>query len=47
MVHIPMQPMSPDENPGPNALLTTMMPGELQQTVLTNLNGLSDYVGYQ
>ncbi len=45
MVHIPMEPMSADENPGPNALLTTLMPGELQQRVMTNLNGLSGYVG--
>lgn len=45
MVHIPMEPMNEDVDPGPNALRTTMMPGELRTAIDANLAKFTDYVG--
>ncbi|MDJ0683423.1 MAG: divergent polysaccharide deacetylase family protein [Alphaproteobacteria bacterium] len=45
MLHLPMEPMNPDVDPGPNALLTTLDPAQLQQRIDWALAQFSGYVG--
>lgn len=46
MLHLPMQPESDREDPGPKALLTTLPPQELQDRVVWNMDRFSGYVGF-
>ena len=45
LLHIPMEPGSPDVDPGPNVLLTGMPPKELLTSLKWNLDQFSGYVG--
>lgn len=46
MLHLPMEPLDlKDEDPGPNALLATLGPAELQRRIEWNLSRLDGYVG--
>ena len=45
MVHIPMEPESAKENPGPGALLTGMEKKELRERIRKNLAAFDGYVG--
>ena len=44
-MHIPMEPGSPDVDPGPNVLLTGIPKPELQASIKWNLEQFSGYVG--
>ncbi|MDX1581342.1 MAG: divergent polysaccharide deacetylase family protein, partial [Alphaproteobacteria bacterium] len=46
MVHLPMEPMSKDVDPGPNALLTGLEPNELARRMDWNLARLNSYIGF-
>jgi len=46
MLHLPMQPESDSEDPGPKALLVTLPPQELQDRVVWNMDRFSGYVGF-
>jgi len=46
MLHLPMQPESDKEDPGPRALLTTLPPQELQDRVVWNMDRFTGYVGF-
>lgn len=46
MVHMPMQPMNGDINPGPNALTVGMDPQEIQRRMDWGLDRLAGYVGF-
>lgn len=45
LLHIPMEPGSPDVDPGPNVLLTGVPPKELLSSLKWNLDQFSGYVG--
>ena len=45
MVHIPMQPLDPGADPGPNALLTDLDPDELLRRLRWDLDRFDGYVG--
>jgi polysaccharide deacetylase 2 family uncharacterized protein YibQ len=45
MMHVPMEPMSRSEDPGPNALLTGLRPGELARRIDWNLSRFDGFVG--
>ncbi|MGD9649775.1 MAG: divergent polysaccharide deacetylase family protein [Dongiaceae bacterium] len=45
MLHLPMQPLSADEYPGPRALLVSQSDEEIRQNLLFNLDRLSGYTG--
>ena len=45
IVHMPMEPQSAKENPGPNAILTGLPDAELLRRVRWNLDRLDGYVG--
>lgn len=45
MLHIPMEPMSPDVDPGPNVLLTGIPENELRQKIRWNLSQLKGIKG--
>ncbi|MGH6662591.1 MAG: divergent polysaccharide deacetylase family protein [Rhodospirillales bacterium] len=45
MMHIPMEPGSPDVDPGPNVLLTGVPRNELQASLKWNLDQFEGYVG--
>jgi polysaccharide deacetylase 2 family uncharacterized protein YibQ len=45
LIHIPMEPGSPDVDPGPNVLLSGVPPGELLTSLKWNLDQFSGYVG--
>lgn len=45
IVHMPMEPQSAKENPGPNAILTGLPDEELLRRVRWNLDRLDGYVG--
>ncbi len=45
LVHVPMEPLSPTENPGDNPLLTGMPPEQLLEALNKNLSAFSGYVG--
>jgi len=44
-LHLPMEPIDPAKNPGPNALLTSLTPDELAMRLAENLDRFSGYVG--
>lgn len=46
MLHLPMQPESDKEDPGPKALLVTLPPQEMQDRVVWNMDRFSGYVGF-
>ncbi len=46
MLHLPMQPESDKEDPGPKALLTTLPPQEMQDRVVWNMDRFTGYVGF-
>ncbi len=46
MLHLPMQPESAKEDPGPKALLTTLPPQEMQDRVVWNMDRFTGYVGF-
>jgi len=45
LLHLPMEPISPDADPGPDALLTGLPLAELDRRIATNLLRLDGYVG--
>ncbi|MCC6468433.1 MAG: divergent polysaccharide deacetylase family protein [Alphaproteobacteria bacterium] len=45
MVHLPMEPVSPQENPGPDALTTRLARPELMRRLALNLGRFDGYVG--
>lgn len=45
MLHVPMEPSSPNINPGPNVLLSGMPADELRKNIEWNLAQLDGYVG--
>jgi polysaccharide deacetylase 2 family uncharacterized protein YibQ len=45
MLHMPMQPMSASENPGPEALLTGLDPLELLRRTIAMLDSFTGFVG--
>jgi len=45
MLHIPMEPMSPDVDPGPNVLLSGIPENELRQKIRWNLSQLKSIKG--
>ncbi|MCR9221888.1 MAG: divergent polysaccharide deacetylase family protein [Alphaproteobacteria bacterium] len=45
MVHLPMEPSSPDADPGPNALLTGLAAEEIDRRIAWNLSRFDHYVG--
>ncbi len=45
MVHMPMEPLDPDQDVGPNALLTELDPAELRRRLNWGLDRLQGYVG--
>lgn len=45
MLHMPMEPLSAKENPGPNAIVTGLDPVELRRRVDGMLDSFSGYVG--
>ncbi len=46
MLHLPMQPESAKEDPGPQALLVTLPPQALQERVVWNMDRFTGYVGF-
>lgn len=45
LVHIPMEPGDPNEDPGPNALLSGLPPAEFARRLEWNLSQFAGYVG--
>lgn len=45
MVHVPMEPLDPGADPGPNALLTGLQPDELLRRLRWDLERFDGYVG--
>ena len=45
MLHLPMEPSSPDADPGPDALLTGLDIEELRRRTIRNLDSFNGYVG--
>jgi len=45
MAHLPMEPVSPKENPGKGALLARMDDAAIRKTIADDLDGWSGYVG--
>ncbi len=45
MVHVPMEPLDPGADPGPNALLTSLGPDELLRRLRWDLDRFDGYVG--
>jgi polysaccharide deacetylase 2 family uncharacterized protein YibQ len=45
IVHVPMEPLDPEANPGPNALLTELDGQELQRRLRWDLTRFKGYVG--
>jgi len=45
MAHLPMEPVSPKENPGKGALLVSMDDATIRRTLAADLDGWSGYVG--
>jgi len=45
MAHLPMEPVSPKENPGPGALRVNMDAAAIRSTIAADLDGWSGYVG--
>jgi uncharacterized protein len=45
MLHMPMEPLSAKENPGPNAIVTGLDPAELRRRADAMLDSFSGYVG--
>ncbi|MEQ9488379.1 MAG: divergent polysaccharide deacetylase family protein [Alphaproteobacteria bacterium] len=45
MVHLPTEPMSPDVDPGPHALLTSLSLAEIKQRIDWNLSQFDGFVG--
>jgi polysaccharide deacetylase 2 family uncharacterized protein YibQ len=45
MLHLPMEPISPNEDPGPHPLLTWLARGELEQRLLRMLASFEGFVG--
>ena len=45
LVHLPTEPMSPDVDPGPNALLTSLSLAEIKRRIDWNLSQFDGYVG--
>lgn len=45
LLHLPMEPVSPSENPGPHALLTELSAPELTKRLDWNLSRFTGYVG--
>lgn len=45
LVHIPMEPGDPNEDPGPNALLSGLTPAEFARRLEWNLSQFAGYVG--
>ncbi len=45
LLHLPMEPHSRRENPGPNALLVDLDPGEVARRIEWNLDRFAGYVG--
>lgn len=46
MLHLPMQPESAREDPGPQALLVTLPPQALHERVVWNMDRFTGYVGF-
>ncbi len=44
-LHLPMEPIDADENPGPNALLASLSDAELRARLVENLDRFTGYVG--
>ena len=44
-LHLPMEPIDPSKNPGPNALLASLTPDELRERLVENLDRFTGYVG--
>jgi len=44
-LHLPMEPQSADQNPGPEALLSTLSRTELERRLVWNLDRFEGYVG--
>ena len=44
-LHLPMEPIDGNENPGPNALLASLSDAELQARLVENLDRFTGYVG--
>ncbi|WP_236024876.1 divergent polysaccharide deacetylase family protein [Arenibaculum pallidiluteum] len=45
MVHLPMQPQAPDQNPGPGAMLVGLDPGEIGRRIDAALGAFEGHVG--
>ena len=45
MLHVPMEPLDPHQDAGPNALETGLDPGELRRRLIWGLDRLEGYVG--
>ncbi len=45
LMHMPMEPINPSADPGPNALLTDLSEDELKRRLVYNLTRFSGYVG--
>lgn len=45
LVHLPTEPLSPDVDPGPNALLTSLSLAEIKRRIDWNLSQFDGYVG--
>jgi hypothetical protein len=45
LVHVPMEPGTPDADPGPRALMTGLSVAENQRRLIWNLGRLSGYIG--
>ncbi|MDY0883051.1 divergent polysaccharide deacetylase family protein [Dongia soli] len=45
MLHVPMQPVNPNVNPGPHALLVGLSPAELKQRLDWGLDRFSGFIG--
>ncbi|MEN3950614.1 divergent polysaccharide deacetylase family protein [Iodidimonas sp. SYSU 1G8] len=46
MLHLPMQPDSDKDDPGPQALLTSLPPGALGERIAANMDSFTGYVGF-
>ncbi len=46
MLHLPMQPDSDKDDPGPKALLTSLPPGALGERIAANMDSFTGYVGF-
>jgi hypothetical protein len=46
MLHLPMQPESAGQDPGPDALVTGLPAEELQRRIASNMDGFHGYVGF-